>query len=292
MKVLVFGKYLDKGNLPYVKKVLDFLKDKATYRINDVFATELMQQGMDVPVELIVSTPDHLREFQPDACISMGGDGTILTASTLIQELSTPILGINLGRLGFLASTERTFIDTALSQLMNKEYKIEQRAMLSMQSNMPIFSDAPFALNDFTLHKRDTSSMVTIHTYLDGEFLNSYWADGIIISTPTGSTGYNLSCGGPIIYPNSENFVITPVAPHNLNVRPLIVSNTTTVQLEIAGRSENFMCTLDSRYETVTAEHKLSLTKCAFNTQLIRLENNSFLDTIRNKLAWGRDSRN
>jgi len=292
MKVLVFGKYLDKGNIPFVEKVLEDLKGKAVYRINDVFATELMKQDMDVPVELIISNSDQLREFKPDACISMGGDGTILTASTLIQELSTPILGINLGRLGFLASTERTFIDEAINQLINKEYTVEQRSMLSLESNIPIFSEASFALNDFTLHKRDTSSMVTIHTYLDGEFLNSYWADGIIISTPTGSTGYNLSCGGPIIYPNSQNFVITPVAPHNLTVRPLVVSSTTTIQLEIEGRSDNFMCTLDSRYETVTSEHKLSLTECPFNTQLIRLSNNSFLDTIRNKLAWGRDSRN
>ena len=292
MNVLVFGKYLDKTNLPFVEKVLDFLEKESAYKINEVFANELIKQGHAVPAELIVSTSDELREFKPDACISMGGDGTILSAATLIQELSTPILGINLGRLGFLASTERTSIDAAMQQLFKEEYSLIQRSMISLESNIPIFKEACFALNDFTLHKRDTSSMVTIHAYLDDEFLNSYWADGIIVSTPTGSTGYNLSCGGPIVYPNSQNFVITPVAPHNLNVRPLIVSDSTTIRLEIEGRTENFMCTLDSRYETVTSEHKLSLTKCQFNTQLISLDKNSFLDTIRNKLAWGRDSRN
>ncbi len=292
MNVLVFGKYLDKTNLPFVEKVLDFLKKESTYKINDVFAKEIIKQGLQVSEELIISTPDELKAFNPDVCISMGGDGTILTAATMIQELSTPILGINLGRLGFLASTERTAIDAAMQQLFKKEYSIEQRSMISLESSIPIFKEACFALNDFTLHKRDTSSMVTIHAYLGDEFLNSYWADGIIISTPTGSTGYNLSCGGPIVYPNSQNFVITPVAPHNLNVRPLIVSDSTTIRLEIEGRTENFMCTLDSRYETVTTDHKLSLTKCQFNTQLIRLDKNSFLDTIRNKLAWGRDSRN
>ncbi len=292
MKVLVYGKYLDKANLPYVQKVLEELKTQTDFRINDVFATEMMQQNIDVPVDQIVSTTEEVKAFNPEICISMGGDGTILTASTLIKDLAIPILGINLGRLGFLASTERTLIEKALDQIDTGNYTVEKRSMLSLESNIPIFSDAPFALNDFTLHKRDTSSMVTIHAYINGEFLNSYWADGIIVSTPTGSTGYNLSCGGPIIYPNSQNFVITPVAPHNLNVRPLIVSENCTIAFEIEGRSENFMCTLDSRYETVTAEHKLSISRCSFHTHLIRLDNNSFLQTIREKLAWGKDSRN
>lgn len=292
MKILVFGKYLDKTNLPYVKKVLDYVASRSDYRVNDIFATELMQQDIDISSSIIISNTNQLKSFDPDFCISMGGDGTILTASTLIKDLAIPIVGINLGRLGFLASTEKSVLDKALDQLMTGDYTIEKRTMLSLDSNIPIFGDECFALNDFTLHKRDTSSMVTIHTYVNGEFLNSYWADGIIVSTPTGSTGYNLSCGGPIIYPDSQNFVITPVAPHNLNVRPLILSDASSISLEIEGRSENFMCTLDSRYETVTADHKLSIKKCDFQTHLIRLEDSSFLKTIRGKLAWGRDSRN
>lgn len=292
MKVLVYGKYLEEVNLPYVTKVLSKLKERCEYRVNDVFATEMIQQGMSVDLERIVSATEDIKVFSPDICISLGGDGTILTAATLIQDLAIPIVGINLGRLGFLASTEKTVIDKALDFLFAGDYKIEKRAMLSLESSIPIFEGASFALNDFTLHKRDTSSMVTIHAYVDGEFLNSYWADGIIVSTPTGSTGYNLSCGGPIIYPDSQNFVITPVAPHNLNVRPLIIPESSKISFEIEGRSENFMCTLDSRYETVTADHKLVIQKCNFYTHLIRLEDSSFLKTIRGKLAWGRDSRN
>ena len=292
MKILVFGKYLDSANLPYVKKVLDYLDQKTDYQVNDIFATELIQHGTDISASMIIANTEQLKSFAPDICISMGGDGTILTAATLIKDLAIPIVGINLGRLGFLASTEKSFLDKALDQLMAGDFKIEHRTMLSLDSNIPIFGDECFALNDFTLHKRDTSAMVTIHSYINGEFLNSYWADGIIVSTPTGSTGYNLSCGGPIIYPDSQNFVITPVAPHNLNVRPLILSETSTISFEIEGRSENFMCTLDSRYETVTAEHKLTIKKCDFQTHLIRLEDSSFLKTIRSKLAWGRDSRN
>lgn len=292
MKVLVYGKYLEQVNLPYVSKVLDRIEEQSEYRVNDVFATEMIQQGLSVDSTRIISNTDDLRSFGPDVCISMGGDGTILTAATLIQDIGTPIVGINLGRLGFLASTEKTVIDKALDFLFSGEYAIEKRAMLSLASNLPIFKDAPFALNDFTLHKRDTSSMVTIHAYVDDEFLNSYWADGIIVSTPTGSTGYNLSCGGPIIYPDSQNFVVTPVAPHNLNVRPLIIPESSKISFEIEGRSENFMCTLDSRFETVTADHKLTIQKSEFYTHLIRLEDSSFLKTIRGKLAWGRDSRN
>ena len=292
MKILVFGKYLDSANLPYVKKVLDYLDQKTDYQVNEIFATELMQHGTDISASMIISNTDQLKAFAPDICISMGGDGTILTAATLIKDLAIPIVGINLGRLGFLASTEKAVLDKALDQLMSGEYNIEKRTMLALDSNISMFANECFALNDFTLHKRDTSSMVTIHSYINGEFLNSYWADGIIVSTPTGSTGYNLSCGGPIIYPDSQNFVITPVAPHNLNVRPLILSESSTITFEIEGRSENFMCTLDSRYETVTAEHKLTIKKCDFQTHLIRLEDSSFLKTIRSKLAWGRDSRN
>jgi len=293
MKVLVYGKYLDNDDLKYVKQVIELIDAEGIdYKVNEKFAHTINENEQLISSDKIMHNHTEVAAFSPDICISMGGDGTILTASTIIQELEIPILGINLGRLGFLASTEKVVIKEAIQKVKNRDYVIEKRTMISLQSNIPAFVDETFALNDFTLHKRDTSSMVTIHTYINGEFLNSYWADGIIVSTPTGSTGYNLSCGGPIIYPGSQNFVITPVAPHNLNVRPLIVSDSSTIALEIKGRSENFMCTLDSRYETVTSEHKLSISKCAFHTNLVRLENSSFLQTMRDKLAWGRDSRN
>jgi NAD+ kinase len=171
-------------------------------------------------------------------------------------------------------------------------YTVESRVMLYLETDRDIFGDMRYALNDFTLHKRDTSSMITIHTFINGDFLTSYWADGLIISTPTGSTGYSLSCGGPIVFPNSGNFVITPVAPHNLNVRPIVISDASVISFEIEGRSTNFLCTLDSRYETVTAEYQLAVRKCDFKTKLIQLDNFSFLKTIHEKLTWGKDTRN
>ena len=164
--------------------------------------------------------------------------------------------------------------------------------MLKLECNKSLFDSLPYALNDFTLHKRDTSSMVTIHTYVNGKFLNSYWADGIVVSTATGSTGYSLSCGGPIIFPTSKNMVITPVAPHNLNVRPIVLSKDSKISFEIEGRSENFLCTLDSRYETITSEHRIVVQKADFTINLAHPNDITFMKTIRGKLMWGLDRRN
>ena len=171
-------------------------------------------------------------------------------------------------------------------------YSLEERGSIYLESNFPLFDETPFALNDCTLLKRDTSSMITVHTYINGAYLNSYWADGIIVATPTGSTGYSLSCGGPVIFPDSGNFVITPVAPHNLNVRPIVISDDSIVSFEIEGRAENFLCTLDSRFEMVTAAHQLAVRKNDFKLKLVQLYDVGFLETIRNKLAWGVDTRN
>lgn len=171
-------------------------------------------------------------------------------------------------------------------------YRLEERRTLYLESNLPLFGDTPYALNDFTILKRDTSSMITIHTFINGAYLNSYWADGIVVATPTGSTGYSLSCGGPIIFPGSGNFIITPVAPHNLNVRPIVMSDDTVISFEVEGRAENFLCTLDSRFEPITAAHQLAVRKNDFPIRLIHLQDVDFLDTIRGKLNWGQDTRN
>jgi len=197
-----------------------------------------------------------------------------------------------LGRLGFLASIEKEKIREAISLLKAGRYSLSERTLLHLESNHPLFGDIPFALNDCTLLKRDTSSMIVIHTFINGAYLNSYWADGLIISTPTGSTGYSLSCGGPIIFPNSGNFVITPVAPHNLNVRPIVISDSSVISFEVEGRAENFLCTLDARFETITSEFQLAVRKCDFDIKLIQLHGWSFMHTIREKLMWGTDTRN
>lgn len=234
----------------------------------------------------------NLTETPIDVVIAFGGDGTVLGAVSWVNENSIPIMGINLGRLGFLSSIENKYVDLAIEELAAGSVRYEERTLLRLQTDSPIFEGKRIALNDFTLHKRDNSSMIIIHTYIDGELLNSFWADGLIVSTPTGSTGYSLSCGGPIVFPSAKNFIITPVAPHNLTVRPIVIPDTSVISFEIEGRAENFLCTLDSRYEVVTSMDMLTVMKADFSCKLIQLHDNTFIKTLQDKLTWGRDSRN
>jgi NAD+ kinase len=227
-----------------------------------------------------------------ECMISVGGDGTLLDTITYIRDSGIPVVGINVGRLGFLASTGREDIEATIKAITNKAYSIDYRTLIHVDSNLPVFGEVNYGLNEFSIHKKDSSSMITIHTYINGELLNSYWADGLIIATPTGSTGYNLSCGGPIIFPSSENFVITPIAPHNLNVRPIIVSDTSILSFEIEGRNESFLCTLDSRYEAIDNSYQLAVSKETFKIGLLRINDINFLETLRTKLMWGADKRN
>jgi len=227
-----------------------------------------------------------------DCLISLGGDGTMLDAVTLVKDSGIPILGINYGRLGFLASISKDELSLMVDALVNRTYVIEKRSLIHLDSNLPIFGSTPFALNEFAIHKRDTSPMIKIHTYLNGEFLNSYWADGLIVATPTGSTGYNMSCNGPILFPDSASFVITPVAPHNLNVRSIVVPDTSVISFEIEGRTEELICALDARKEIVGKQIELAVKKEQFGVHFIRLNENSYLTTLRTKLTWGLEKRN
>jgi NAD+ kinase len=290
MRVFLFGQAVANEHLPYVEELVENLR-REQIKVS-VYAPYKEMLAEKLPVFKEIEGHDSLRNQPMDIVITLGGDGTILKAVTLIGSKEIPILGINLGRLGFLASIENKYISQAVRQLSRGMYSVDSRTMLFLETDREIFGDMRFALNDFTLHKRDIGSMITIHTYINGDYLTSYWADGLIVSTPTGSTGYSLSCGGPIVFPNSSNFIITPVAPHNLNVRPIVISDTAVISFEIEGRSTNFLCTLDSRYETVTAEYQLAVRKCDFKTRLILLDNFSFLKTIHEKLTWGKDTRN
>lgn len=227
-----------------------------------------------------------------DCLISLGGDGTVLDAVTLVGDSNIPILGINYGRLGFLASISKDELSLMVDALINRTYVIEKRALIHLDANIPVFGTTPYGLNEFVIHKRDTSPMIKIHTYLNGEFLNSYWADGLIVSTPTGSTGYNMSCNGPILFPDSASFVITPVAPHNLNVRSIVVPNTSVISFEIEGRTDELICALDARKEIVPKTIELALKQELFSVSFIRLNENSYLTTLRTKLTWGLDKRN
>lgn len=227
-----------------------------------------------------------------DCIISLGGDGTLLDTVTFVRDKGIPVLGINYGRLGFLASIGKDELRTAVNALVNRTYVLDQRTLLHLDANTSLFGNTPYCLNEITIHKKDTSPMIKIHTYLNGEFLNTYWADGLIVATPTGSTGYSLSCNGPVIFPDSASFVITPVSPHNLNIRPIIVPDDNIISFEIEGRTDGFLCTLDSRREIVDKDVQLAVQKESFSLNLIRLNENNFLQTLRNKLSWGLDKRN
>lgn len=227
-----------------------------------------------------------------DFLLSIGGDGTMLDAVCQVGELETPILGLNTGRLGFLATVATDAISGAIEFLVSGNYQVEARSLISLESEKRLFGRLNFGLNEFTIHKRDTSSMITVHTYIDGNYLNSYWADGLIIATPTGSTGYSLSCGGPLISPEAKNFVITPVSPHNLNVRPIIVSEDSEISFDIEGRTEKFLISLDSRSTSISSEVNLKVKKEKFVANLVKLPDYHFFDTLRQKLNWGFDMRN
>ena len=291
--ILLYGQTVKLTDTGIIKALLQKLEDSPLdYYIFDGYKLSLNEASIEYKDRSAINTKDDLETNVIDLIITLGGDGTILKATNLVQDLDIPIMGINMGRLGFLANIEKSKILSAVDTIISGDFFTEERSMLSLQSNLPLFEDMPFALNDFTIHKRDTSSMITITVMVDDKYLNSYWADGLIFSTPTGSTGYSLSCGGPIISPDSGNIVITPIAPHNLNVRPIVISNDAEISIRVEGRSENFLCTMDSRYETITAEHKITLTKCPFRTKLAHLNGTDFMQTIREKMLWGLDKRN
>jgi NAD+ kinase len=226
-----------------------------------------------------------------DYMLSLGGDGTFLETLSFVRNSGIPILGINTGRLGFLANVAKTEINEAIDALMQKKYKIEKRDLLSVTAATKLFGEINYGLNELTILKKDSSSMITIHTYINGDYLNSYFADGLIIATPTGSTAYSLSCGGPLVMPDSQNFVITPIAPHNLNVRPLVISDSSVITLKVEGRNNFYLASLDSRSEVIDSSVELTVQKADFYAHLIQLEGQTFFNTMRNKLLWGLDKR-
>lgn len=293
MQVAVYSQYLKPGDLPFVQELFDVLSEKgiAAY----VYAPYFEEIKDLVKFKTNVGAFEGYIDFKVrkfDFVISLGGDGTILAAATMVRDTQAPILGINLGRLGFLAAIAKDHIREAIDFLVKGQYFIGERSTLRLESDPLLFGDMPFALNDFTILKRDTSSMITIHAFVNGSYLNTYWADGIILATPTGSTGYSLSCGGPIVFPDSNNFVLTPVAPHNLNVRPLVIADSSVISFEVEGRAENFLCTLDSRFEVITSINQIAVRRGDFVVRMVHISDVGFLETIRNKLTWGVDLRN
>lgn len=292
MKVAIYSRGLDSDQ---EVQLLTLLEELARHRIKTCLHKSLV--GPHSAVNMLPASYSVFSKYDDldasiDCIISLGGDGTMLDTATLVRDKQIPIMGINFGRLGFLASIAKNELTLAVEALAHGRYIIEKRILIHLNASIPLFGDAPFALNEFAIHKRDFSPMIKIHTYLNGEFLNSYWADGLIVSTPTGSTGYNMSCGGPVVFPDSGCFVITPVAPHNLNLRPIIIPDHNIISFEVEGRAEEFICTMDARREIVEKEVQLAVKKEEFPVLLMVLNENSFLSTLREKLTWGFDKRN
>ncbi|MFA6923773.1 MAG: NAD kinase [Bacteroidales bacterium] len=294
MKIGIYGKNLNEKCRNNAVKLIEKLeKHKFGLFVYEPFYNLLLKKNKIKFSSKIIPFNSHLEiKNKIDFLFGIGGDGTILNTINLVYNSGIPIMGINTGRLGFLSSTSVEDCDKAIQCLIDKDYYLDKRTLLKLETENNLFRNENYALNDVTIQKKDISSMVNIHAYINGEFLNSYWADGLLVSTPTGSTAYSLSCGGPIVVPESKNFVINPIAPHNLNVRPIIIPDDKTITLKIEGKSKSFLICLDSRVETIDSKIELKITKANFCINLVRLKNQNFFSTIRNKLMWGMDKRN
>lgn len=295
MKVAVFGRYYnDDSTSASVETLFNYLDKKGVDAyIENQFYNLIGKESHNI------KNYDNYKTFTEldtsfDFLVSIGGDGTILRATIFVKDLGIPIIGINTGRLGFLATIQINVIEEAIQNIIDGHYKISERSLLSVETS-PENSDIKsmnFALNEITISRKNTTTMITVDTYLDDEFLNSYWSDGLIVSTPTGSTGYSLSCGGPVITPGSSSFVLTPIAPHNLSARPLIIPDSTEVRLKVSGREETHLLSLDSRISTLKNGTIIKVKKADFKIKMIDLLDESFLVTLRKKLLWGEDKRN
>lgn len=294
MKVAIFGQYYQNDTRPIIKDIFVFFnKNNVEMVIEENFLKILYEQEIIAKqYKTFSSYADLDQSF--DILVSIGGDGTILRAATYVRNSGIPIVGINAGRLGFLAKVQKENIDAFLQIVINKEYTISERTLLKLQCDPEIeeLNQINFAMNEVTVSRKDTTSMITIETSLNNEYLNSYWADGLIISTPTGSTGYSLSCGGPVMTPDVKSLVITPIAPHNLNARPLVIPDITEIKLKVSGREENYLVSLDSRIISISNNTVLTIKKADFKINMIEIPSETFLKTLRNKLLWGEDKRN
>ncbi len=292
MKIAVFGQnYIKDTTQDAVEKLLNFLLKKD---VSVVFENGFLKTQN----QSIRNNPEVNSFYKLDASfdllVSIGGDGTILRAITFVRDLGIPIVGINTGRLGFLATIQTDDIKNAMTAILNGDYKISERSLLTVttEPKNEIISNTPFALNEIAISRKNTTSMITVKTHLDDEYLTSYWADGLILATPTGSTGYSLSCGGPVITPDAKNFVLTPIAPHNLSARPLVIPDDTQISLEVDGREDQFLLSLDSRIATLDKTTTVTVKKADFVIKMVVLIDETFLSTLRKKLLWGEDRRN
>ena len=294
MKVAIYGQYYQNSTEPIIRDIFVFFNQNNVELVIEADFLKMLYEKELVKKEYKTFKSYKELDSSFDILLSIGGDGTILRAATLVRKSGVPISGINAGRLGFLASVQKENIEAFLQLVLDKKYTISKRTLLSLNitpKNKDI-QDINFAMNEISVSRKDTTSMITIETYLNGEFLNSYWADGLIIATPTGSTGYSLSCGGPILTPDVKSLVITPIAPHNLNARPLVIPDSTEIRLKVSGREEHYLVSLDSRITSIGKESILTIKKTPFQINMVEIPDETFLKTLRNKLLWGEDKRN
>ncbi|MFV8341718.1 NAD kinase [Flavobacterium sp. XS2P39] len=294
MKVAIYGQYYLNSTEPIIKDIFVFFNSNNVEMVIESNFLKILYEKQIIRKEYKTFESHTELDKSFDMLISIGGDGTILRAATLVRDSGVPILGINAGRLGFLATVQKENIAAFMQFVIDKKYTISKRTLLSLSCSPENESiqDINFAMNEISVSRKDTTSMITVDTYLNNEFLNSYWADGLIIATPTGSTGYSLSCGGPILTPDVKSLVITPIAPHNLNARPLVVPDETEIRLKVSGREDQYLVSLDSRIASVKNESILTIKKTPFQINMVEIPEETFLKTLRTKLLWGEDKRN
>ncbi len=291
MVIAIYARSTKDNHTEYVELIHNYLKSEGVDVIIHETYYEYLRNTFNF--QLNMDTFSSAEELISKAfyLICLGGDGTMLETVTLVRKSGIPILGVNTGRLGFLATVNKTDLSKALQQLLKEKFTLDKRELIEITGCNKFFKDVNYALNEFSIHKKDNSSMIHIDTYVDNIFLNSYFADGLIVSTPTGSTAYSLSCGGPIMMPDSDNFIITPIAPHNLTVRPIVISNNKEISFKVTGRTDEFNISLDSRSARVPSETEIKIKKAHFRLNLINLEGQHFFSTLRNKMMWGIDKR-
>ncbi len=293
MTIAIYARSVKDNHPEYLSKLITLTQPHPVQLLVYAPYLHFLQQEFQYTATIPVYHNHTDIKNKADFIISLGGDGTILETLDLVRDSGIPVLGVNTGRLGFLASVYKEDLEEAIALLLNKRFSLDKRDIIELSGpSAALFDALPFAVNELTVMKKDSSSMITIETLVNGEFLNAYWADGLIVSTPTGSTGYSLSCGGPIIVPGSSNFVITPIAPHNLNVRPIVLSNHSEISITVRGRSLHYMVSLDSRSANIDSTVELKLKKASFTFNILQLDGQHFFKTIRNKLMWGLDKRN
>ena len=292
MRIAVFGRNIKPVFYESLKRLFEILgQHKVEVVIYRPFLAYMDRELGFKPVHMTdFSSHNDLKNI--DFFFSIGGDGAFLEAISLVRDSGIPMVGINSGRLGFLADVAQAELESALERFFAGQYYLQPRSLIKLENDLGLFADFPYALNEFTVHKQDTSQMITVHVEVGGDYLNSYWADGLIISTPTGSTAYSLSVGGPIITPTAANFIIAPIAPHNLAIRPVVVPDSEEIKLMIEGRGERYLASLDSRSDAFGSDIEMRLKKADFSINVLQFDNQSFYSTLRNKLMWGIDKRN